>query len=204
MAHDREVAPAVEVRVAAAVVAAAAGALWLARSSQETLPRVGAVAFSSDGRFLAAARRHGDLAVGRVQSFARAGLMRLDEGGINTLAFSPGAQLLAVAGRSLHVYSTSTWKEAMLAGTPGAVYGTARFSPDGRLLATVDASERIDLWDVASGKRARTLVGRRRSGGQGICLGCDRRAPSCHARLARILGLGGSYGTMRNCGMVLS
>jgi WD40 repeat protein len=42
-------------------------------------------------------------------------------------------------------------------GPSGAGYGTARFSPDGRALATINVAERIELWDVASGNRIRRL-----------------------------------------------
>jgi WD40 repeat protein len=144
--------------IAAAVSAmAVAIAVWLAPAPQETIPRIGAVAFSADGLLLAAGDRQGRIAVWRVPSFQIVSRICLKEGGLNTLAFSPRAQLLAVAGRSLQLWSTANWKEVMGLGARGGVYGTARFSPDGRVLASVNASERIELWDTATGKRIQTL-----------------------------------------------
>jgi WD40 repeat protein len=48
-----------------------------------------------------------------------------------------------------------------LTGHAEAVYGVA-FSPDGRLLATASTDKTARLWDPATGKRLRTLVGRPR------------------------------------------
>ena len=139
------------------VWAAAAIASWLACAPQRSVPRVAAVAFSPDGRFLAAGERRGSIAVWGVGSFDTARRIRLKEGGLNVLAFSPDARHLAVAGRSLRLWSTAGWKEVGELGVAGSVYGTARFSPDGRLLASVNAAERIEIWDTLTRARVQTL-----------------------------------------------
>jgi WD40 repeat protein len=139
------------------VLTAAALAVWLMLPRQEIIPRVGAVAFSPDGRFLAAGNRQGGIVIWRLDSFHPLSRIRLNEAGLNALAFSPDARLLAVAGRSLQLWSTANWKEVTELGTAGSVYGTARFSSDGRLLASVNASERIEIWDTLTRKRVQTL-----------------------------------------------
>jgi len=135
----------------------AAVAVWLSRTPQHRLSRVNCVAFSSDGRLLAAGDYQGNIAVWRTDSFRIVGRICLNDGHLNTLAFSPDGRLLALAGRSLTLWSTADWKETADLGVPGVLYGTARFSPDGRLLTSVNPSEQIQLWDVSTRSCVRTL-----------------------------------------------
>jgi len=135
---------------------AAAVAVWFSRSVQPP-PHITSVAFSSDGHFLAAGDHQGNVAVWRTDSFRIVGRIRLNDEHLNTLSFSPGGRLLAVAGRSLQLWGTADWKKSTDLGIPGGVYGTARFSPDGRLLASVNASEQIQLWDISTRKCLGTL-----------------------------------------------
>lgn len=95
--------------------------------------------------------------VWQVQSWQKVAGFRDPEGGLNTLAFSPDSRLVAIAGRSLRLWRTKNWKPAMTLGKSGAVYGTARFNTDGQLLASVNASERIELWNAATGELVRAM-----------------------------------------------
>jgi WD40 repeat protein len=142
---------------ALALLAALAIAVILSLSPYHSTPHLTAVAFSPDGRFLAAGDLDGSIAVWRLPSLQPEARIRLEEGALNVLSFSPDSRLLAVAGRSLRLWSTTGWTPLLSLGPPGAGYGTARFSPSGSVLATVNVAERIELWDVASGKRVRTL-----------------------------------------------
>jgi WD40 repeat protein len=142
---------------AVALLAALAVAVILSFSPHRSAPHLTAVAFSPDGRFLAAGDHQGSIAVWRLPSLQLEARIRLEEGALNVLSFSPDSRLLAVAGRSLRLWSAASWTPFLNVGPPGAGYGTARFSPDGRALATINVAERIELWDVASGHRTRTL-----------------------------------------------
>jgi WD40 repeat protein len=132
-------------------------AIWLARAHPQIVPRVDAMAFSPDGRLLAAGDRQGSIAIWRLDSLTPAKRVHIKDVGLNALAFSPDSRLLAVAGRSLQLWSTADWKKVANLGAAGGVYGTARFSSDGRALASVNASERIEIWATQTGKRIRTL-----------------------------------------------
>ena len=147
----------VVVVTAVLVVVAAALAIWVSRLGTNRIPRVAAVAFSPDGRWLATGAVDGGIAVWAVGSATPMNLVRLSGGGINALAFSPDGARLAGAGRSVEVWRSSDWGLERRLGADGAVYGTVRFSPDGRLAATVNSAEQIELWDAATGERRRTI-----------------------------------------------
>jgi WD40 repeat protein len=71
--------------------------------------------------------------------------------------------------RTAQVWEVATGKErfkARVSGMGGSVHA-ATFSPNGVLLACSAADGAIDLWDVKSGKRLQTLLGRK---GQGLQL----------------------------------
>jgi RNA polymerase sigma factor (sigma-70 family) len=131
----------------------------------------GAVAFSPDGKTLAAATatfgpRGGEVR-GRVVLFdvaARKELRQLTEGDhypIKSLAFSPDGQAVAAAGwinGSLRLWDAATGKER-LAGGHNAQITAAVFTPDGRRVVTSAWDETARVWDAATGKELARLPG---------------------------------------------
>jgi WD40 repeat protein/DNA-binding SARP family transcriptional activator len=108
--------------------------------------------FSPDGRLLAAAGRESGVEVRDVASGRLAGKPPLDEMA-RAVAFSPDGKLLFVGqynGTGMF-FSTENWKPA---GPGIRGHGqrilNARFTPDGRTLATSSADGTVQLWDVAS------------------------------------------------------
>ena len=83
------------------------------------------------------------------------------------LVFSPDGRYLAAAGvdRTIYLFDARSWQIARkLSGQPEMISALA-FSPDGRLLASGGFSEltyenpvKVLLWDVASGKVARSVT----------------------------------------------
>jgi WD40 repeat protein len=123
------------------------------------------VAFSPDGRTLAAAGFHKDKRVGifdvqtgkRLQSLAGH-----TEWEIDAIAFSPDGKLLASAGvdKQILVWELATGKlRHRLADQPSRVPALA-FSPDSATLAG-GGNKTIRLWDVATGRLRRSLEGHR-------------------------------------------
>lgn len=149
---------ALSLAVAVALAGWAGVRIWSGTKTYKWIPRITAVAFSADGRWLAAAESSGGVALWRLEHWEQVHRTRLaDAGAINALAFSPDGRSVAIAARSLEVWSTVHWRLVRRIGPAGAVYGAARFSPDGQTLATVNAAEKIELWNVGSGVRERVL-----------------------------------------------
>src|SRR3972149_2395730 len=102
----------------------------------------------------------------------------LGKGSVNDIAWSPDGNLLAVASTTgVYFYDTKTWQVAgtipkgksarnwvnSLVFSPdgkGVVFSSYEiaFSPDGSLLVT-NTSDKIQFWEVASGKLLRELDG---------------------------------------------
>jgi WD40 repeat protein/serine/threonine protein kinase len=126
-----------------------------------------AVAFSTDGRFLATGSDDtDDLQTLKLWDAATGRLLRgwkPHEATTSAVAFQPGGHILASAGlkseRNLRLWDADTGRLlATLDGHTDKVR-TVAFSPDGRLLATAGDDRVIRLWDVASRRPVRSLSG---------------------------------------------
>jgi WD40 repeat protein len=121
----------------------------------EDLHQVHALAFSPDGKILAAGG-HGDNAL--ILDAANATVIHRIKPGeyVYTIAFSPdGRQLALGLIDSVRFFSVETWKE--LRSLPG---GRPAFSIDAGTVATTDGDDSIGVWDVGKGKKIRKFSGR--------------------------------------------
>jgi len=145
------------------------------RAAFSTSNRVYALAFSPDGRLLAAGSgRLQDIALSATGSFVpvqgevtlwdvalgreRAAL-RKHRAGVRALAFSPDGRTLATGGfdRSVLLWDAETGLALRtLAGAAGAVRAVA-FSPDGQSLAAVGEAGTVKLWNALTGQARLTL-----------------------------------------------
>lgn len=119
------------------------------------------VAFSGDGRWLAAAHpgvQLWDVAAGRkVLDLAPAGAWH------RSVAFSPRGALLAAGGQegAVRLWDIHSGKEVRrFDGHRGTVHSLA-FSPCGRLLASAASDWSVRLWEVATGQERMVLAGKR-------------------------------------------
>jgi WD40 repeat protein len=121
------------------------------------------VAFSRDGKFLAAAgglcAKQGEVKIWDVQKQAAVLTITGHTDCIYGLAFSPDGKLLATSSydKLIKLWDTSSGQEVRtLKDHIDAVYALA-FTPDGKRLVSGSADRGVKIWDVVSGKRLYTF-----------------------------------------------
>lgn len=146
--------------------------MWDFATGKE-LPRFGKpgqrglfLAISPDGKLLAAASGRvdqGKAAVTRGQvvlwDVATGQEIRKLDQRAGMLAFSRDGKMLATAlDREIIVWDVATGKKVRELQHPAVITAPPAFSPDGKTLASADASKKITFWEVASGQpRLRTV-----------------------------------------------
>lgn len=137
------------------------------RSVVRTLPghrgSVNALAFTSDGKSLAAAAgepaQFGEV---RIWNVADGKLVRIIEGhrdALYAVAISPDGKTLATGSydQKIKLWELASGKEwQTLSAHNGAIFDLA-FRSDGKVLASASGDRTIKLWDTATGKRLETL-----------------------------------------------
>lgn len=126
----------------------------------ETLDSVMSVAFSPDGKFVAAGATNGQLCLWN----ATTGTLVLTypvNSWLYSIDFSPDGKLLACGSydRAVRLWNVQTGQIfKILQGHEGEVRSVA-FSPDGKLLASGSYDQKIYIWDIQTGQMLRNLQG---------------------------------------------
>lgn len=120
------------------------------------------IVFSHDGATLASAGAAGDKTV-RLWEVRTGKLLRTFEGHtdwVTSAALSPGGGVLASASRDKNIilWNAATGTKRLMLPQPEMIYELA-FSPDGKTLAEVGASEQVHLHDALTGVLLGTLEG---------------------------------------------
>lgn len=129
--------------------------------SVDQAARIDAVAFSSNGQFVAAADTQGRLHLWDVPSGRLVKTVTDAPDGLKALAFVPGSTRLITQGTSLRIWEFPGGK--VVARLPGQEWGVRiAVSPDGRRLATFNGGGNLQVWDIATLKQ---VLNRRFTGG---------------------------------------
>ena len=125
-------------------------------------PRVHAVAYSPDGRWIVSAGGNGTARLWKAEEPSPSVLsVQAQSGPISQLAFSPDSQDIAACGDDdvVKILSlTGMVKQTLRLPSRGA--GTCfAFSKDGRSLVAGGKDRAIRFWDISSGRLLRTLTG---------------------------------------------
>jgi WD40 repeat protein len=151
------------------------------------------VAFSPDGKLLAAASSSGNIHLRRAATGKV--IRRLPAQGTNfmRIAFSPDSKTLAVGGDGLvGLWQVPAGKERFSLDHEGTEHIRVAFSPDGRRLACGGFGKKICLWDPATGKLVRTFVGHEGGGPRNLSPGVGSLAYSPDSKLLATTGADGA------------
>jgi WD40 repeat protein len=130
------------------------------KTGQDGTP-VFALAFSNNGKLLAAGRASGAIAFLDVKQGRELFVINGHEDSVRSIAFSPDGKTLASCGedKSVKLWNVATRKqEAVFSQHSEAVWSVA-FSPDGEILASGGRDKAIRLWDVGKKQAAGTFKG---------------------------------------------
>jgi WD40 repeat protein/serine/threonine protein kinase len=116
------------------------------------------VAFSPDGKLLAAGGKDKAASLWKVATGERVHRITALPDGVQTLAFSPDGRLLAVSsGGTARLWDTSSWQAlADVPPEPGGEFWSLAFSPDGTYLAG-SGEAGVRLWRLERGRRGPQL-----------------------------------------------
>jgi WD40 repeat protein len=141
--------------------------LWDAATGQDVSRlgghsgKIGAVAVSSDGRWLATASADGCVIVWDAAAAKALLTLRGHKGPVTSMAFRPDGRTLASASadRTVRLWDLAAERNVFAPLEHKDTVLSVGYSPDGRRLASASADNEVIVWDVATAKKTYALSG---------------------------------------------
>ena len=113
------------------------------------------LAFSPDGRFLAASTEEGSVKIWDGPTLRELTVIRAHSLPVRGLAFSPDSRRLATASEgeeAIRLWDVATWQPLITLGRKGAAISQLAFTPDGNGIAAVNGQKQAEIlrWRVSS------------------------------------------------------
>jgi WD40 repeat protein len=126
----------------------------------ETFSQILSVAFSPDGKLLAASDISHEIHIWQISDGKKVLTCKVDDGWVWSVAFSPDSRILASsANRSVNLWDVHTGEcLQILPGYTSRIFSLS-FSPDNRLLASGSEDKLVRIWDWQTGQLLKTLAG---------------------------------------------
>ncbi len=126
----------------------------------ETFSQILSVAFSPDGKLLAASDINHEIHIWQVSDGKKLLTCKVDDGWVWSVAFSPDSRILASsANRSVNLWDVQTGECLQtLPGYTSRIFSLS-FSPDNRLLASGSEDKLVRIWDLQTCQLLNTLAG---------------------------------------------
>ncbi|HEY9713782.1 MAG TPA: WD40 repeat domain-containing protein, partial [Chroococcales cyanobacterium] len=118
------------------------------------------VAWSSDGRVLAAGTQGHRVKLWTMPTGKTIATLNVQSPQIESLAFSPDKKTLAVGSQksgSIEFWNITSAKKTRSIATPSRAIATLAYSPDGKTMAEGGADTAVRLWDLSSGREIRNF-----------------------------------------------
>ena len=113
-----------------------------------------AAAVSPDGKFFAVASYLGYARVWDTATWHEEETLRGYLNGVNSVAFSPDSQRLAIGGSNpddaVTLCDVNSWQDVFTLEGAGSLFGISAFSPDGNRVGTMSSDGTLNLWRAPS------------------------------------------------------
>jgi WD40 repeat protein len=119
------------------------------------------IAFSPDGKTLAAAEPRGKVHIWQTSDWMPLKEMEMERGFRGLVAFSPDGMTLAATARTktISMWKVGGWEPLPYLSISEAGANAMAFSPDSQVLATGGNDEEVHLWRLSDGTRLQRLRG---------------------------------------------